>query len=96
MESDEDLFGDEGAFLDDEGKPKGLYLLKNIISKDHLESIQSSIHQSKWFSESDQKMCFGKVPSFLDPLQDIAFPYIHRYPLFDQMIANFYHPGYIS
>ena len=93
MEFDEELFGDEGPIIDDDGKPKGLYLLKSIISKDHLDSIKSHIQQSNWFSQSDQKMSFGEVPSFLDPLQDIAFPYIHRYPLFDQVIANFYHPG---
>jgi hypothetical protein len=71
----------------------GLSVIHSALDANLCNELLVKIKENHWFSNGNQMMFFGKLPSFLSPLYDIGLkmlPNFHREPLFDQCIANYY------
>ncbi|KAI8874757.1 hypothetical protein K501DRAFT_264733 [Backusella circina FSU 941] len=96
-----DLFGDEEE-EEDNIEIKGLTHIKQALDHDQQMLLVNQLIEHGYFSNTNQAMCFGELPSYINWLipwistnHPTLFPreIMERQPLFDQAILNLYKKG---
>lgn len=70
----------------------GLLYIPNALDSTTLSNLLFQIKENNWFSNGNQMMFFGNLPSWLSPVIKLGQEMLNfnRKPLFNQCIANYY------